>query len=95
MIISFTNVDTFFARGALTDKLKKEDKEPPKGTRLEVGTKLKFPLASFSDFDELVNDEKYWAVRDVLDKIAEKKGLLLINLTTHYQWITNLFLHIK
>ena len=43
---------------------------------METGTKVKLPFASLPDFDELVKDEKYWAVRDVLDKIAEKKGLL-------------------
>ena len=61
------------ARGALTDKLQKGDKVPPKGSHLEVGTQLKLPFASFPDFDELKNDEKFWSVRDVLENIAKNR----------------------
>ena len=64
----------FLTRGALTNKLQKGDKAPPKGTRLEVGTQLKVPFACFPDFDQLKNDENYWAVREVLDKIANNRG---------------------
>ena len=67
----------FVTRGALTNKLQKADKAPPKGTRLEVGTQLKVPFACFPDFDQLKNDEKYWAVREVLDKIAKTLGKYL------------------
>ena len=73
----FSSVAPIFVslvRGALTDKLQKGDKAPPKGTRLEVGTQLKLPFASFPDFDELKNDEKFWSVRDVLEKIAKNRG---------------------
>ena len=64
----------FLTRGALTSQLQKGDKAPPKGTRLEVGTQLKVPFACFPDFDQLKKDEKYWAVSDVLDKIAKTRG---------------------
>ena len=60
----------FYSQGVLL----RMNKKPPKGTRLEVGTQLKIPFASFPDFDQLKNDEKYWAVRDVLDKIAKTRG---------------------
>ena len=69
----------FNCRGALTGKFKKGDKEAPQGSRLELGTKMKLPELFLPDIDELIRDEKYWAIRDVLDKIAKKKGSLFLN----------------
>ena len=73
-LIFFHFLECSTTRRALTDKLQKGDKAPPKGTRLQVGTQLKLPFASFPDFDKLKHDEKFWAVRDVLDKIAKNRG---------------------
>ena len=32
------------------------------------------PFGAFPSVEELMRDEKYWALRDVMDRIAEKHG---------------------
>ena len=60
----------------LTGKFKKGDTEPPKGSRMELGTKLKTPLDNFPDIGKFLKDEKYWALRDAMQKMADRQGIL-------------------
>ena len=62
----------------LTGKFKKGDTEPPKGSRMELGTKLKMPIDNFPDVTKFLKDEKYWALRDAMQKMADRQGKLLV-----------------
>ena len=61
----------------LTEKFKKGDTEAPKGTRMELGTRAKLPIGNFPDVEKYLNNEKYWALRDAMQKIADGHGMLL------------------
>ena len=58
----------------LTTKFKKGDKEPPKGSRMELGTKANIPSPNFPDVNKYLKDEKYWALRDAMQKMADSHG---------------------
>ena len=58
----------------LTGKFKKGDKQAPKGSRMELGTKMKMPLGNFPDVEKYLKDEKYWALRDAMQKMADSHG---------------------
>ena len=60
----------------LTTKFKKGDKEPPKGSRMELGTKANIPSPNFPDVTKYLKDEKYWALRDAMQKMADSHGKL-------------------
>ena len=64
----------------LTAKFKKGDTQPPKGSRMEMGTKMKMPIGSFPDVEKYLKDEKYWTLRDAMQKMADSHGKIALNL---------------
>ena len=54
-------------------------------TQKQEETKPKMPFGAFPNIEQLVQDEKYWALRDVMDRIAEQHGIQFVQFAIQFQ----------
>ena len=67
-------VTSLLSSGALTGKYKKGDQLSSQKSEKQEETKLKMPFGAFPNVEELMHNEKYWSLRDVMDRIAAERG---------------------
>ena len=68
-------MNNFACSGLLTGKFKKGDKKAPKGTRMEFLNKSKAMGDLVPTVDTILHDDKYWALREGMEKIGHHHGV--------------------